>query len=713
MTEANQSDQQSADESSDTSIRSKIPLSRSRRRFLEQLAVGGSILVAGCDQLESPTDTPAGTPTVTSAGTPETSPTPAVINQTLRVPIPDNPAKVSYYGQHSPFGSETDQLFGAGFEKPSGGLRKIIQEKGTWATELNPGGKTFYNWVEKPIKITPNEVTVNIRDDARWSDGHKITGKDIAVRPFQKHIGGSPPPYVTGGEKEPETVNAFDDFEISEQSVTYKSSAGYFDGIWDVSLRTGTGYGVREIYLPTHIEPYDAYADALIDTVRRAQQGEVNPWKEGSKVSRPALEKKHLVDKKYVEKFSKPGNILASGAWDPVEFRGEQELVFKKNEHHRNADSINFNTLILASTTSDRRERASLQADRLDYAALEPTPQYIVDAFPDNITQLLIPSGFGSGNDLGLKWDHPAMDFGNRKVRVALMYALDQETIANNIHASAAEPITTPGGDSRGATNYVSQDWIDKNLTTYNTDLEKAADLLREVGYTRDGGQWMDTDGEPITLTLATKSTSPIWESTVASQLSQFGIPTSLQTFSEETKAFTERVRSGEFPMWAESFPSLSNKASATMIVWWQAAHRAEKWGYYPKEQYEKVKGKMSRFNTSKETLRVFTVKAPPFGKPKASLKTHHPAWFYRMFWVTPTEEVWQRNVKMSIWLANWLVPSIPINKTLEQHFIDDAHWLWPKEIPLWKNFTEGSFGADFATTLAGGYTRANNENPE
>lgn len=105
---------------------------------------------------------------------------------------------------------------------------------------------------------------------------------------------------------------------------------------------------------------------------------------------------------------------------------------------------------------------------------------------------------------------------------------------------------------------------------------------MRAAVNSKEGGQWVDASGVPLTLPLPTSNDTPRWEPTVASQLTEFGIDTTVQALGETT--FRDRLRNGEFPMWAELGTSTSTAAS-TLTFWrWVAAAR-DRCGIYPEEQ--------------------------------------------------------------------------------------------------------------------------------
>lgn len=684
---------------------SMIFRSQSRRRFLHALTSGGALALSGCGQSDSTT------PTDTSA----------VNGKTFRAPIGQDPAKTAFYGWGL-VSTLQDTAYATVVKEPASySLRRFLREPGVWINGQlggpRPNVDVQYNWIKKPIEITPNAVTITIQDDAMWSDGHPVTGTDIALRPIEatlmkwrtpKYL----PAYAPGTQNEPNQVRlAFDEFEITDKSVTYRSSQGYFEQFIDKNIALWLGPFYPSIS-PTHIEPFKTYADAMIDTARQAQAGDIYPWyKRGiGDPNRSSLIETHLAQSKYVKKFSKPENVLGTGAWKLVELRGSNEFVFEKNPHHRHADAINFDTFLFEYTPSAERARAGLKSDRFDYASPGTTPPAVEDSFPAHLKSLRVPGGLHTGNELRLNHNHPALAV--REVRLAIMYTLDQSSIAKNIHQSVAVPVTTPGGDSWKATDYVDQTQIDTTFTTYSQDRAKAARLMRAAGYTRDGGQWIDSDGEALTLTLPTLSNNPRWEPTVASQLSEFGIQTTVKPISNS--AFSNRLENGEFSIWPSSAATAVAFAAHTLFIWEKAATNPQKFGIYPDEQFKT--GEFSNNGTplprTEERYRVFTIQAPPVGQPNAPVQEYHPA-ALNLSTATLSRPEYRRRVKIGMWLANWYLPTIPINKRYIQHFIDTAHWLWPTDTESWRSFTDGG-GSRVPTEVLGNLPlRANPDNPE
>lgn len=658
------------------------PYRPSRRRLLESLTVGGSVLLAGCGQVNAPDSN--GTETGTSATTGQ------VEDQTFRAPIRANvPNKTSFFfGGMLMHGSGPiqRQAYGPVVKEPaSWPLRRFLRESGVWVSgglAPTPQTQIQYNWIEEPIKITPTEVTLRIRDDAKWSDGHPVTGKDLAYIPLRRSLEGwaSVPQYAPDAEQKPERVEfAFDDFHVRDKSVTYESSDGYFADFWDVSFAFWFGWLTFPTFEPTHLEPFDSYTDDIIDMACRAQAGEIQPWyvkgrNRDKGVQSLVLE--HLTDPEWVRKFTKPNNVLSTGPWDLVEMAGT-EFRFAPNSHHRHVDGLNFDSFVFEVTESTDRIRAALKADELDYGAPGITPKSVVDSFPDSIKEVRLPA---AGDALQVNFDHPG--FRQREVRMAVLYALDRTAIANNIHRSLATPVQTPGATRDN--EFVNQDWIDENLTTYPHDRERAAGLMRDTGYTRDGEQWIGPEGTPFTLTLMTPSSPPKWEPTVASQLTEFGIDTTVQTL--DPSVFLDRRDKGGFAIW-------SAQTSGFIDLWYGGVTKDDAFMIHPDEQYktgEFTDGGIPQ-PRSKERWSTFTLEAPPVGEPDGPLREYPTGIWALSNWTNPSQEEYVRRIKKSMWLVNWFLPTIRLTRRQKHLFVDAGNWDWPTESATWQSFLNGN----------------------
>ena len=99
----------------------------------------------------------------------------------------------------------------------------------------------------------------------------------------------------------------------------------------------------------------------------------------------------------------------------------------------------------------------------------------------------------------------------DERVRQAFLYALDRESIVNDILLGYAEV-------AQGTQPVISYAYAPDQITTkYTYDPEKAKALLAEAGWTdSDGDGIVDKDGEPLSFELLYAAGSPTRDQIVA-----------------------------------------------------------------------------------------------------------------------------------------------------------------------------------------------------
>ncbi|MFB6201025.1 MAG: ABC transporter substrate-binding protein, partial [Halorhabdus sp.] len=469
-------------------------------------------------------------------------------------------------------------------------------------------------------------------------------------------------------------------------------------------------------------DPYKKWWDTVSGYWDMAKNGEIEPWGGDFNImdeirkdilgprgwsSNP---EKDNYDNYFEKFFQKPENVATVGAWTLGSINGTQSVTLVPNEEHYASDKVNFDEVKITARPSGRANRSALKANTQDYYA-GTIPSYIVKSFPDDIEQRLVPGGAG----LAFGLDHDSKLFKKRKVRQAIMYALDRERAAKAVHRTKYTPISTPGGHPVNAARLLGEDWVSNNLQSYDRDLDKASQLMQEAGFAKSGGKWTDADGNVLSIQIPTAKGTPTLEPTIANQLSQFGFDASLQTYSGSV--YQEKKQNGEFNIWPTS-AGASSFVNRMLTLWFYIAGRrtnAEYWGVIPDEDIKDEWGDTSGFPPGKpsERLKGLTVQAPPIGEPEGELKTWEPPHLTQLAVIQSTDKEnyikWSRQL---VWIINWLLPIIPIARGGKQHFLDTGHWNWPAT----DSEIGGSLGVgpEFEAPVSyGQYVSANPDNPE
>jgi peptide/nickel transport system substrate-binding protein len=142
---------------------------------------------------------------------------------------------------------------------------------------------------------------------------------------------------------------------------------------------------------------------------------------------------------------------------------------------------------------------AQVLSGDVHFAVIEP-PQIAAVQGNDDIEVRLAPQV----NYYFFAINHSNPKFGDAKVRQALAHAVDREAIIANILQGTGEVSTGP-------INPLLGDFYNPDVTTYPYDMEKAAALLEEAGWTKDSdGKLKNASGESFPILFNGPSINPV-----------------------------------------------------------------------------------------------------------------------------------------------------------------------------------------------------------
>jgi ABC-type transport system substrate-binding protein len=564
----------------------------------------------------------------------------------------------------------------------------------------------------EPRLITPEVVTgsdvasdradqamqYTIAEDAKWSDGVDVKAGDAAVENlYQTHS--NDPPYDAfnrGMPRSPRT--AWEEIVFPDgkdgKVIQFTDPWGAIDtagansfALNNVFRAASASAAVSDGLLPSHKEPYSTALDVGLERIAEVVK---NPDKDlGTRedfVNAIGLSADDL------KKGRDPDWVVTTGAWTLSEIRGAQEVVLEPNPHWR-GEKPNFETIRFVFNDSSERRTSSLISGNLDHLP-ESLPAEVWQNVPDKYET----QKFGIGDAGGIGMDHSDPHLGNRSVRAALYRALNVEPIANSIHPELATGIHTPGAQTPGVMGVgnITEDWLDSNLIDYSHDPEGAAQMLRDEGYSKQGGVWVGPEGEELSYELptpnsATESGSMSMVQGVAQQWSNFGIPVSVRTM--DTSTWQDQFEAAKFSMW----PGGSDPFGGfDMGGTWRVSHeifklsRATKivaWGMHPEEKLKQQKylGEdlegwkgQGYAQSNNDILDDFTVDIPPIGEPEGERSPYPLYAAHNIPRLNKTPKEWGKMEKMwkqRFWYYNWHLPWIPVYRTQNQVWWNDADW--------------------------------------
>ena len=228
-----------------------------------------------------------------------------------------------------------------------------------------------------------------------------------------------------------------------------------------------------------------------------------------------------------LEQFNafRPENVPATG---PYQFDfasiSNAQLTLLKNESSAFAANALFDKIVNFNGETDTISAVVLNKD-VDYATHGFAPATEQEFIATGIRVLRPP--VYSGPALLMNFGTLGDAFGDAKVRQGLATAINGDEIGFFSLAESGVPVTYNAGFSDNIIgNWLTEE--DTNaLSQYTTDLDAAAALLTEAGWSKDGDTWKTPAGEDAAYELMFPAEFADWSAAgqaLAEQLTNFGI---------------------------------------------------------------------------------------------------------------------------------------------------------------------------------------------
>jgi peptide/nickel transport system substrate-binding protein len=203
-----------------------------------------------------------------------------------------------------------------------------------------------------------------------------------------------------------------------------------------------------------------------------------------------------------------PSRVIGTGPFKFQEWRpGESVTLVRNDDYYQKVPYLDAYTMRVwpdqtaAVNALLNGEIDAVSLESADVATVEGTPGIAVAEYP---SRGFLYYEFNLDPEVTTKWQ-------DQRVRQALMYALDRQSIVDNILLGYAEV-------AQGTQPSVSYAYAPDRVTTrYTYDPEKAAALLDEAGWTdSDGDGIRDKDGEALSFELLYPGGLSEWDQLVA-----------------------------------------------------------------------------------------------------------------------------------------------------------------------------------------------------
>lgn len=373
-------------------------------------------------------------------------------------------------------------------------------------------------------------ATLTLKEGHKWWDGTPVRPKDIlsarTYNNFTQHY----------QQKHPD--NPAEILQEDPVTIRYNYSCPTNPTLALLNQRNGLNFPKYEFYEPWFQRFEDASSESNVESI-------VKEFNEES------LSLQKVVDEGW-----------GCGLWKPTDW-DTQKIAHEKYEDHPRADNTNleqFTIDLLGSNQKITQAISNGEVDAGDVGAISGT------SVPNDDMEVV--HSVPTGAQIGLKLNKANPHLAKPRVRRALAYAINYEDITSVLEKGLgvnAQTVRTQNMTSRQIENNYLPDGIVDDMIDYGStaDLEKAAALLKDAGYTKQGGTWTDDQGRSITLTHIT----PPWNKYkfisdyLSNKLGAFGIETKVQSLSY----------SGLMNKWQNTF-------EFDMMTWFQAGQHPAMW---------------------------------------------------------------------------------------------------------------------------------------
>jgi peptide/nickel transport system substrate-binding protein len=339
-----------------------------------------------------------------------------------------------------------------------------------------------------------------------------------------------------------------------------------------------------------------------------------------------------------------------------------QRTLLTKFEDHPDADRINYPKAEYLYMPTNQKRWNALINNRTDGSATLFMPRNKLNQLDSSVRVARIPRHWG----MGLIFNHAKKPFDDPKVRKAFAYVIDRKSVAKNSGAGTNTKVAVdiPCGLTGNFSGKVTGKWLSPDtdgapdqFQRYETNAEKAATLLREAGYEKKNGAWVDAQsGEPLKAPLKCPAGFSDWVAgarTIVSQLDSFGVEAQLLTKDTATY-WGKDYANGDFVLGLNGWASYSHVYPYFHYQWlWTSSDSEDIW-QVPE-----------------------TVTVPPYSNPSgAPTETKPDDLVNKLSRATDAEA--QQLIERLAWITNQTLPVLPIQEKLAQSFMTADHWNVP-----------------------------------
>ncbi|WP_440009879.1 ABC transporter substrate-binding protein [Halomicrococcus sp. SG-WS-1] len=330
-----------------------------------------------------------------------------------------------------------------------------------------------------------------------------------------------------------------------------------------------------------------------------------------------------------------------------------QQFTLTKFEKHPQAGNINFPRVVYKYFPSNQKRWQALMNNELDGQAQMFVPKNVREKFPKSVVRAKIPTNSG----FGVTFQHDHKHFGQRNVRQAVAHVIDREQVAQNSGGDTKVPVDLPS-----AVPANTDEWLGNSagkFNKYQTSTQKAASLLKDAGFERQSGTWVDSNGNTLKAPFKVPSGYTDWvtaSETIVSQLQSFGIDAKLVSRSTST-FWGKDFAKGNFVLAAGGWSARLHSHPYFHLKFQLDSSAADNVYNYP------------------DTVSVPSLNGSGGGSQEVDVAKEVES----LLTAKPGKKTKQRVQKLA-WVVNQTLPVLPIQEKLAQSFVTKDDWNVPSQ---------------------------------
>lgn len=534
-----------------------------------------------------------------------------------------------------------------------------------------------------------------VTDTFSWFVSPDVNLNQIGYNPYNPTT--QAPFYVEALRKESPTYfnnedgsfmpNLIADWEVSEsdETMTFTVEEGYYwnngdevtaEDFWvDAQIELGMYGGATDEYEDVTVDDEYTYTfqlteyarpEILIGSFRNAHMHRNGPFAEfAEKFADASSDEEYESVQGELEEFTlnpvEGDDVPASGVFQIGQIT-DNAIMMEPNEHHPQADQLNFDQVRLTKASEWGSIQGMLQSGDLDYVSGGRFSTTFTENVPDKYyTYYDTPFG-GTSIDFQLEDDI----YGIREVRQAINHIVNKEQTT-----AAIDFNQEPDQYSTGLPDSIAEAWIDSEALDSFTDytgqnFDEARALLESAGFEEGSDTWLTPDGEEWTVEVrapAGDSDRVQQMEVVTNQLEDFGITAELSTI--DTSTYWQRYRDQD---WGVACWVYGNRGRSHPYFDFEFQYIGEDPGVLPGERAPWA-GTPYEFEVPM-----------PVGDPDGSLETVNYREKISRIRKTSDEETARELIAECAWIYNQMSFKVPLAIASNPVFFNTEDWALPDD---------------------------------